>query len=180
MKRRFFFLLAFFSVFLICSMSFIPSAQSSMVKDDIEEKILKNLSEFDIDNKIFDNLNLNINVLFNFIKILFFFEFGFDLFFLIYSSINDPYMFFAYFFQYIIIGLIIFPNTIISCFDSLLRGDIEDFISIMKLYVMGIIILFFIESNPKAVTYLIGLATYGFILYFSLMSKFDIIPLRLY
>ena len=39
MKRRLLLLLAFFSVFLICSISFIPSAQSSIVNDDIEKEI---------------------------------------------------------------------------------------------------------------------------------------------
>ena len=47
MKGRLFFLLAFFSVFLICSISIIPSAQSSMVKEEIEIKVNNIINMFD-------------------------------------------------------------------------------------------------------------------------------------
>jgi len=47
MKRTIFILLAFFSIFLICSMSIIPSAQSSIVEDEIEIKVNNIINIFD-------------------------------------------------------------------------------------------------------------------------------------
>ena len=44
MRRRLLLLLAFFSVFLICSMSIMPSIKSSMVKVEIEEKFVSSLN----------------------------------------------------------------------------------------------------------------------------------------
>ena len=45
--KRIFLLLAFFSCFLILSMSIIPSAQSSMVKEEIENKVNNIINIFD-------------------------------------------------------------------------------------------------------------------------------------
>lgn len=143
-------------------MPMVSSIESGLKRNEIEEKANENIENFDINFDL-----IKINNLLIIIKILIFLEIGFDLSLLIYSLINDPYMFFAYFFKYLLIGLIIFPNTIISAIDSILRGEVEDFIYIMKLYVIGVLILFFIEINPTYLNYLIGLVTYGFILNFS-------------
>jgi len=48
--KRIFLLLAFFSCFLIVSMAIIPSAQSSMVKDEIENSIYYTINK--LKNKI--------------------------------------------------------------------------------------------------------------------------------
>ena len=59
MRRRLFFLLAFVSVFLICSMYFIPSAQSSMIKEEIESRAsLWEKLRFNISMVLFPNLKI--------------------------------------------------------------------------------------------------------------------------
>jgi len=149
-------------------MPMVSSIESGLTRNEIEEKANEIIENFDINFDFVKNIDLiKINNLLIIIKILIFLEIGFDLSLLIYSLINDQYMFFAYFFEYLLIGLIIFPNTIISAIDSILRGEGEDFIYIIQLYIIGVLILFFIEINPTYLNYLIGLITYGFILYVS-------------
>ena len=148
-------------------MPFVSSIVSGLTRNEIEEKANENIENFRINFDFFKNIDLiKINNLLIIIKILVFLEIGFCLSFLIYSFIDYPLMFFAYFFQYLIIGLILFPNTIRSAIDSILRGNVENFY-IIKLYIIGLLILFFIEINPTYLNYLIGLVTYGFILNFS-------------
>jgi hypothetical protein len=145
-------------------MPLVSSVELKLVRNEIDERVNENFDKFGFNLDFFDNFDINkLNVLL-IIKILIFLEIGFDLYLLIYSLINDPYMFFEYFFNYIIIGLIIFPNTIITVLDSIFRGDVTRFLNIMQMYVIGVLILFFIEINPTISNYLIGSIIYGFIL----------------
>ena len=145
-------------------MPLVSSGELKLVRNEIDERVNENFDKFGFNLDFFDNFDINkLNVLL-IIKILIFLEIGFDLYLLIYSLINDPYMFFEYFFNYIVIGLIIFPNTIITVLDSIFRGDATRFLNIMQMYVIGVLILFLIEINPTILNYLIGSIIYGFIL----------------
>ena len=65
--RGIFLLLAFFSCFLILSMSIIPSAQSSMVKEDIE----KSSTKFFINNNLKGLRNLIIRIVIYLVDFIF-------------------------------------------------------------------------------------------------------------
>lgn len=163
-----FILFALFCVSILLLMPMVSSIESDLLRNEIEKTYYK-----DMENLVINFDLIKINNLLIIIKILIFLEIGFDLSLLIYSLINDSYMFFAYFFKYLLIGLIIFPNTIIKFFDSIFRGETEDFIYITQLYIIGVLILFFIEINPTYLNYLFGLITYGFILNFSQIYRFE-------
>jgi hypothetical protein len=156
-------------------MSYLPTAQSSMVKEVLEEKLVFNLN-------VFDNINF-MNILINLIKIVIFFELGFSFYFLIYSIIEGygfyPGNLFRIIYGFFWTGFQVFLNCFIELISNLLALNIDLVIFYLSIFLIGFFIMSIVEINPNISNYLICSFVYGLFIYLHIVyiSKyFDFNP----
>jgi hypothetical protein len=118
------------------------------------------LSEFDFNKIIFDNLNLKINDLFNFIKILIFLYLGFSFGDLLFSIVHDDWdTNFLYSF------LVAFLNSFSLIFYFKSIGNIYGLFLILSSYLIGATIWLIMKNiGIIFIGYSIGLFLYSLIL----------------
>ena len=158
-------------------MSFIPSAQSSMIKEELEEKFVFNLF-------ILDNFNINIfTFLKNLVKIMIFFELGFSFYF-IFVCIKEQYPLgtwniFRIIYGFLWTGLTVFINCFYELIYQLLSLNISLIFFYSSIFLFGFLLWYLVEINPSISNYLIGSLVYGFLIFFHIyyLSKyFDFEP----
>jgi hypothetical protein len=134
-------------------MSFIPSAQSSIIKEEIKERLVFNLS-------VFNNLNLNLNDLFNFIKILIFLYLGFSFGDLLFSIVNNE-----WYTNFLYSILVAFLNSFSLIFYFKSNGNTYGVFLVLSSYLIGLTIWLILQNiGVNFISYSIGLFIYILIL----------------
>jgi len=149
-------LFSLFSISLLLLIPFVSTVESKLIREELEEKFVYNLS-------IFNYININIiKILFNIVKILIFLELGFAIGHTIRCILDGD---ISYIYKDFLLGLLFFPVSIIGIYNRISNtGDILEAIQIIVLYFIGAIILLLIENiNPNFINYFIGFLLFGFI-----------------
>jgi hypothetical protein len=144
-------------------MPMINSIETNLAIIDYEEKFVENFSKYEYNINL-DNFNLiNIKLqLLNFFKILIFLELGFAIGHTIRCAFDGD---LSNLFMDFLFGLLFFPVSIVGIYNRITNtGDYLEAIQIILLYIIGAIILLFIENfNPNFINYFIGFLLFGII-----------------